>query len=264
MWTEIKSAYRDSAGIAIALPLLFALPVACELIQHFIEYRIGMFAGFEAMEAVGSHPARMGFGQVKILSLILLVYWVSRWLAVQDGATLRVFGDGRSAFLFLGVLAWSVIAGLVQQFGGTLLAPYVPDPTTLLLIGLAFFLVLTAVEIYLTVWKIGAALGNGRLTIPASFRIMAGNFWWSLGYFTIMFLPLMIVHYALNAFAVGRSDAVLWPLLVLDAIEVGYLGLILATTTYVLARRATGRKGLALAPYGPTGSITPSRASVAR
>jgi hypothetical protein len=248
MWTEIKAGYRDSARIAFALPLLFALPAVCELIQHVIEYRIGMFASLHAMEAVGNHPARMGFGQVKILSLILLVYWVSRWLAVQDGAPLRVSGDGRSAYLFLGVIAWTIGGGLAQQFGGTLLSPYVPNPTTLLLIGLAFFLLLTAVEIYLTAWKAGSALGNRRLTIAASFRVMAGNFWWSLGYFVIMFLPLMIVHYALNGFAVGRPDALLWPMLVLDALEVGYLGLVLATVTYVIARRATRRKSVALAP----------------
>ena len=72
MWTEIRRAYGDSARVALALPLLFALPLVAELIQHVIEYRIGLFESFAAMEATGDHSARMGFGQVKILSLILL------------------------------------------------------------------------------------------------------------------------------------------------------------------------------------------------
>lgn len=246
MWTEIKQAYAGSAKVGLAAPLIFVLPFAAELIQHVIEIRIGMFDSIQTMEAAADNGARMGFGMVKILSLILLVYWVSRKLAAMDGTRLRVLGDARSARLFFWVLALAVVMALVQQFGGALLAPHVPEGRTLTIIGFGFFFAATALEIYLTAWKTGAALGNPRLTLPASFRIMHGNFWWSLGYFVVMFLPLMILHYGLNLVAVGRPEAAIWSLMVIDSLVVGYLGIVLAAVVYITARRATARKDVAL------------------
>lgn len=247
MWRFIKQAYRDSARILVALPALFALAAATELIQHVIEQRIGMFDSLEAAQATGDHAARMGFGQVKILSLILLLYWVSRWQAFRDRPERSVLGDRRSAWLFLGVVLVGIALGLVQQFGGALLSPLGFNARTLLAIGLAFFAASVALEIYLTVWKVGAALGNPRLSIPASFRIMRGNFWWSLGFSIVMILPLMAVHYALNIFAIGKPAVTLWAILAADALIVGYLGLVLATTSFLIAQRATQRAGVPLA-----------------
>src|SRR3954467_10577040 len=104
MWSEIKTAYRDSWAVALKYPLLFALPAAAEFAQHVAEYRIGMFASMEGMKAAADNGVRMGFGVVKVLSLFLLVYWVSRALAVLRGAPLRVPGDARSIRLFALVL----------------------------------------------------------------------------------------------------------------------------------------------------------------
>ena len=89
MWSFIKQGYRDSARIMVALPALFGLAVATEFIQRVIEYRIGMFDSLESAEATAGHAARMGFGQVKILSLVLLLYWVSRWQVFRAAASSR-------------------------------------------------------------------------------------------------------------------------------------------------------------------------------
>jgi hypothetical protein len=101
---------------------------------------------------------------------------------------------------------------------------------------------------YLNVWKVGASLGNARLTLTASFRIMHGNFWWSLGYFAIMSLPALALHYALNFLAIGRPPLTLWTLLGCDALTVGYLGIVLMASIYMIASRATARQGEALLP----------------
>ena len=246
MLKYIGEAYRDSARIALALPRLVALPVTTELIQHVIEYRIGMFASLEAMERVGGDAARMGFGQVKILSLVLLVYWVSRWQVFRGRSDRSILGDRRSATLFAGVVVLGVALGLVQQFGGTWLAPFL-NADALMTIGFAFFFLSLALDVCLSAWKVGSALGNARLSIPASFRIIQGNFWWSLGFNVIMMLPLMILHYALNALAVGQPFVLTWAILILDALVVGCLGLVLATATFLIARRAAERAKVGLA-----------------
>ena len=247
MLSQIKRAYADSARIIVALPLLFALPVAAELIQHAIEYSSGMFDSLAAMEAAGDDPARMGFGQVKILALLLLLYWVSRWQVFRGRPDRPVAGDRASALLFLGVVLFGTATAVVQQFGGSWLAPFVRDSGTLMAIGFAAFFLFAALDVWLSVWKVGAALGNPLLSIPASFRIMRGRFWWSFGFTFAMIIPLMVAHYALNAVAVGRPEPLLLAILALDALLVGYLGLVLATTTFLVAERAAGRAGVPLA-----------------
>jgi hypothetical protein len=246
MWTEIKATYAGSAKVALMAPLIFLLPAAAELAQHVAEIRSGMFESLAAMEGAANDSARLGFGVIKILTLILLIYWVNRAMARLDGAQLRLLGDARSARLFAGVLAYAVVMSLVNLFGGGFIAPYLPDQRTLLYIGIAFFLAATALEIWLSVWKAGAALGNEALGIGASFTVMRGNVWWSVGFFVLMFLPLMVVHYGMNFLAVGRSETMVWALMIADCLVVGYLGIVLAATVYMIARRATRRKDVPL------------------
>lgn len=245
MWSLIREGYAQSARLARSLPLLIAFPMMAELTQHIVEYRIGMFTNVAAMRAVAGNADRMGFGQLKVLSLIFLLYWVSRGLAFGRGGAHRVLGDGRSAWLFLWVTVYIFGVGLVQQFGGAFLAPYV-GRKALVAIGFGFFAASVVVDLYLTVWKVGAALGNRALTPRASFGIMHGNFWWSLGYFVIMFAPGLVIHYALNGLAVGRPSTLLWVILVFDALLVGYFGILIAVGNYIIARRAAERKGVSL------------------
>lgn len=245
MWSLIREGYARSARLAGSLPLLVAFPMMAELTQHIVEYRIGMFANVATMRAVAGNADRMGFGQLKVLSLIFLLYWVSRGLAFGRGGARRVLGDAHSAWLFAWVTLYIFGVGLVQQFGGGFIAPYV-GLRTLIAIGFGFFVASLVVDLYLTVWKVGAALGNRALTPRASFGLMRGNFWWSFGYFLIMFAPGLVIHYVLNALAVGRPPALLWAILAVDALLVGYFGILIAVGTYIIARRAAGRKGVAL------------------
>ena len=243
MWTEIRAAYRNSWTVVLTYPLLFALPAAAELAQHVAEYKTGMFASMEGMRSAAENGWRMGFGILKILIIFLLIYWVCRALARLHGARLRVGGDAGSARLFAGVLAWSIGTGMLQLFGGDLLAPVVPNPRALLTLGILLALTLLVCDTYLVAWKVGASLGNKRLTFTASFRIMQGNFWWSLGYFVLMFLPTLALHYALNFLAVGRPPAATWVILGLDALTVGCLGIVLTAAYYAIAHRALSRRG---------------------
>jgi hypothetical protein len=247
MWSDFKRAYADAARLMTALPLVFALPVVAELVQHWVEYRAGMFDSIAGAEAAGDDPARMAFGQIKFLSLLLVPFWITRWFFFRDDPDRPLLGDRRSVMLYIPVLLLSFVLALPQQFGGSLLSTLVPDPGTLMAIGFAYFLATLVLEIYLTIWKVGAALGNSGLTIPASLRIMHGNFWWSFGLYLLAFLPLMILHYGLFGLAVGRSGGLLWTLLVADSLVVGLLALVLPMASVLIARRAAERSGTVLA-----------------
>lgn len=247
MLGEMKTAYRDSWAVALKFPLLFVLPAAAEFAQHVVEQRIGMFVSLEGMKAAADNGLRMGFGILKVFSLFLLIYWVSRAMAVLRGATLRIRGDAHSARLFAMVLGWGLITSIVQLFGADLISPLVSTETSAI-VGAVIGICLLLCDLYLCVWKVGSSLGIKRLGFAASFRVMHGNFWWSLLYFILMFLPAMVLHYLLNLLAVGRPAAAMWTMLGVDALTVGYLGIVLVAATYVMAERALARKGATLLP----------------
>jgi hypothetical protein len=110
-------------------------------------------------------------------------------------------------------------------------------------LGFAYAVAVQVLATFLLAWRVGAALGEPRLTISASFRIMRGNFWWSLGFTLAAALPLMLVHYALAIGAIGRGPVALWTVLAVDSLVVGLLGLTMGAASYRAVRRAMARAG---------------------
>ncbi len=251
MWKAMKEVYASSARFMIAVPLVAAIPVVAELAQHAAEYQAGMYDSFAMAEATAEDPARMGLGYVKMLSLALLGYWVVRFMGLGEDRRRTLALPRTAVLLFAGVLLFEVAFTAVHKLGGEAVTALVPDQRAVLGIGIVSMLLALALGIYLVVWKVGAALGNGRLTIPASFRLMHGNFWWSFAFTLLMMLPLMIAHYALGFGAIGRSPTVAIAMLVFDALLVGYLGAVLVGANYAIARRAAGRAGVTLAADEP-------------
>ena len=83
---SIYGAHRDSLLFLLACPLLAAVPVVVEMIQHVAEVKLGMYDSLAAAKAADAHPLRMAFGFAKTLALALAGYWVVRWMAWRDPA----------------------------------------------------------------------------------------------------------------------------------------------------------------------------------
>ena len=246
MWKAMKEVYGSSWRFMVAVPLVAAIPVVAELAQHAAEYQAGMYDSFAMAEATAADPARMGLGYVKMLSLALLGYWVVRFMGSGEDRRRTVALPRTAVLLFAGVLLFELAFTAVHKLGGEAVTALVADQRVVLGIGLLWLLLALALGVYLVVWKVGAALGNSRLTISASFRLMRGNLWWSFAFTLLMMLPLMIAHYALGLGAIGRPPAVALAMLFFDALLVGYLGTVLVATNYAIARRAADRAGVTL------------------
>lgn len=247
MWKSMKEVYASAWRFMVAVPAIAALPVLAELAQHAAEYQAGMYDSFVMAEATAEHPARMGFGYVKVLALALLGYWVVRFLGLGEDRRLTTALPRTAVLLYAGVLLFDGAFMALNDLGAKAVSALVPDQRLVLGLGTLWLLLSLALGVYLVVWKVGAALGNRRLTIPASFRLMHGNFWWSFAFTLLMMLPLMIAHYALGLGAIGRPEPAVLTMLALDSLLVGYLGAVLIATSYVIARRAVQRAGVELA-----------------
>ena len=241
MIRDLKDAYAGSWRFMLACPILFALPVAVEGIQHGIEYMLGMYQGMDAAQAVEAHPARMMWGYLKASVLALAAYWVIRYLGLGAAQAGRL--DPKAVRLFAPVLLWHLVWGALLLWGGGLLTLAGIEGRTALWIGLSVFLGNFVLETALSAWKVGAAIGNERLTFTRSLKLVGPQLFWGVSFMLAAILPVMIAHYALGIGAIGAPSTWVVPMLVLDSVLVGYLGALIGAATFVVARRATARAG---------------------
>jgi hypothetical protein len=261
MIRDLRDAYAGSWRYMLACPLLFAVPVAVEGVQHGIEYMLGMFEGLDAAQAVETHPARMAWAYLKATVLALSAYWVIRYLALGAAQAGRL--EPKAVRLFAPVMLWHLAWGALLMFGGGLLTAAGIDGRAALWVGLGVFFGNFMLEAALSAWKVGAALGNERLTFTRSLKLIGPRLLPAVGFMLAAILPLMIAHYALGIGAVFAPAGLVIPMLVLDSILVGYLGTLVVAATFMVARRATARAGEELVPAGGGAAAGPASALVA-
>lgn len=240
MFREIKENYALAWRFAATLPLVFALPVAVEGIQHIIEWRIGMFESAAMASAVEDHPARSAWACIKIGTLVLMGWWVWRFLGFAGDRARTMRWDAFAAARYSLVLIFSAAITVLEMQVGALLGGAFESSRHVLLAGVGLMLVAIALELYFAPWKVGAALGRPEASLAASFKAMHGNVAWSFGLTLAMFFPIMILHYALGLLPIVLPPAAGAIFLVLDSLLVGYLAILFPTTVYIITRRATG------------------------
>jgi len=232
--------WRDSVAFLVACPLLALLPVGFELIQHVAEVHVGMYDGVAAARAVQHHPLRMGFGFAKVMMLVIQTYWVTRYLAWRDPA-LAARADPVALRCFAGLLAFNAAVAAIQLF-------VLPQSGPVLLATLLGGQVIGAL---IAAWAAAAPLGNAAIGPRASAAIMVRQLPWTWLFLFAAMLPLMIPHYALGALAILGPKPILWPVLVVDALLVSWLGTVIAASCFHAALRAATRAGVALVPPAP-------------
>lgn len=245
MGQDIKDIYRQALAFAAALPLLFLVPVLAEAAQHIVEVRIGMYDGKAGAIAAANDMARMGWGFLKTLALLLPGYWFVRYMGFGGDARRARAVEMPAALLFLVIFAVQGSIQALTLFGPGMQALGLEGSTGGVALG-AMVLLQIVVSVYLSAWLIAWPLGNTSIGPVRSFGIMAGRFWRSVGYLLAGVIPLMVLHYALGLGAIGRPTALVWAMLTLDTVVVGFLALTMMGSIFVAARHAAERKGVAL------------------
>jgi hypothetical protein len=105
------------------------------------------------------------------------------------------------------------------------------------LVLLAAILVSTLLEIALSAWKTAAATGDASIGFARSIRLTRGHWGFGLGVSAAAILPAMVLHYAFAILAIGRPAAVQALVLAADSLLVGYMGPLMAASTFEIARR---------------------------
>jgi hypothetical protein len=244
----VREAYVRSWRFVRACPLVTAIVVAAEFGQHIIEINLGFYSSMANAAALAEAPQRLAAGHLKVLSIMLLGYGVTRFLGFGDDARKALRLEQPAVRMFAIVVAFELIWILIGLDGGAVLrtigvAPVLAGRITGVLMVFGFLL-----GAFLIPWKVAAPLGNPAIGFVRSLQISWRHLPFALLFGFVPALPVMAVHYALFYGVVGRPPAVIWGAALLDAAVVGYLGALLATTSFLIARHITDRNGIALLP----------------
>ena len=242
---DIRRLYADAGAFALALPVLFSIPVLIEFAQHVVEIRLGLYrAGLSA--AVAADQRRLVLGFAKTLALLLPAYWFVRYMASQRNAPYAKRVERPATTLFAVQFLLRALAQWLALFGppiGTLVGL---DGRTTGYASLIVAIGSSVIGIYFTAWFVSWPLGNVSIGPLRSITVMAGSFWRTVGYVLAGAVPLMLVHYALGYGAIGRSDVIVWLMMTVDALVVGFLALTMAGSGYLAAQTAAERSRVAL------------------
>lgn len=245
MWDDIKLLYARSRAFALALPILFSIPVLIEFAQHVVEIDLGLYRhGLSAAAAVDQRRLALGFA--KILAMLLPGYWFVRYMAFGGDADRAKRIERPAATLFGIQFGLQAIAQWLALFGPPVDVLLDLDPRLSGYVSLAIGIGTAVIGVYLIAWLIAWPLGNARIGPIRSIGLMAGSFWRSVGYIVAGTAPLMAVHYALAYAAMGQPDWLVWPLMAIDAVVVGFLALAGPGASYLAASRAALRGGVTL------------------
>lgn len=243
MWGDLKEIYMRSGRYALLCPLLFLVPVVIEMVQHIVEIQAGMYVNRAGVLAAESDPLRLAIGHVKVIALFLTGYWAARFLVFGDDAAAARRIDPVAVRLFVPVMAWGLFWLIFMQDG-----PHIAraigvggDPAVPMMLG--GFIVSLLFEPLLSAWKTAAAAGNPAIDFVRSIQLVGRIYLRAVIVSLLAMLPLMVAHYALAILAVGSAPTLVWTLMAVDSVLVGYLGVVMVAGSYVIARRAVERGG---------------------
>lgn len=205
-------------------PLVMALVVVPEFLQHVAEIRLGMFDSKAQAIAVANDPTRWAFGYAKIAGLVLTFFAAARfWAAREKGVAWYRLSDiawGRFAlgFLLFGLLP--AVPGLFAAQVGKGVADGIGLALTIALIPALFLL-------------LAGLFGDRTTSVAAMWRRS-----WPWAVLTVLllvlaFMPAQWLHGMNHKWAFGAQPALVWALMIFDSLLVGLLAGLTGTALYL-------------------------------
>jgi len=221
---SIIDLYMRGFALFWLAPLVLALAVIPEFLQHVAEIQLGMFDSRASAQAVADHPLRWGFGYAKIAGLVLTFLAAARFWWVRKRQErwwdLRTLDWGR--FLLGLVLFGSLplLAELIEPFAGTAAK------------DVASWVLTFAAMPFLLLMLAGLFGDRGH-----TFRQMWTRGWPALLILCILvplaFAPAQILHGYNHGWAFGAHPFLVWVLMIFDSLVVGLLAGLTGTALYL-------------------------------
>ncbi len=239
-------AFRDGWRFAAALPLLFAAMIGIEFAQHVVEAGLGFFSPDLAVrKAAAMAPLRMAFGWPKMLIVYALGFFAIRYFVTGDAQT-ALRPSARAIGRYAWVAGYQLLIAAVVIYAAPIVALAGIGKAGVMPLQLAMGLTQQLLEPLFFLWFVNAAMGTDAYGPAASARTTRWLYLWGLVLMFVARLPFNAAHQLLNRWPAGKSPAILWSALALDAVVVGVMVVILAAVQVRIARFIAARRGVAV------------------
>lgn len=237
----IADTYRLGGRTLLAAPLLVAIAVVPEFVQHVVEIRLGMFESLQNFRDLANDPTRWLFGYAKVAGMVVAMLAIARFWAV---------GSVRKTFLIpprdLARLALAIALTVVASLPFDWLAKQELPTAATFAVRFASFLIQAGLTLYVA----AALFGDRSLTLGTAFT----ERWPTALVLTVAalcaFVPAQFLHMANHKLALGQPAAIVWALMAWDALVVGLLASLVGSALWVGYRSGATWRG-----WGPKAEV---------
>lgn len=211
---------RDALWLFRLAPLIPLIAILPEFVQHVWEVNAGMFVSKAAFNAHAMDPERWQFGYFKIAGLVLAILAAARfWAGHRAGQ--RFFDPNAIAWKAFGLalLLNALVTGLTY-FAGQAVPASLKQTADL---------ILTVATLPLLPLLVAPLLGIGDFTLR---RAYTAGWWIALRTALVVaawYAPLQWLHGYDHKLALGQPDALVWALMIWDALLVGLMACVMGT-----------------------------------
>lgn len=230
----IAATYREGGRAFVAAPLLVAIVVVPEALQHVAEIRLGMFDSRDAARVLQNDPTRWAFGYAKVAGFLISILLLARYVAL---GSVRAAMQVRPATLLRVLLAVALTVAAAWPF------EQLQARTTSLPADLALGTVSALIQAGLTLYLVGALLDDRTLSLRAAFAERWPTALVLCLLVAAVFIPCQALHSANHLWALGRPDAVVWALMAFDSLWIGLMAALLGAALAVGHRSRLTWKG---------------------
>ena len=231
--------YRFGGTMVLAAPLLLLIAVLPEFLQHAAEIHIGMFESMSRFRALSSSPLRWSFGYLKVAGFTITIlatarYWavgsIRRTLMVPPAALARVIAGLLIGFAVASPFAWLKTQGL---------APAINIPLQILS---------AVIQGGFLVYVVGALLEEAAVTPKRTMTSLLPAAVVLILLAALAFAPSQALHMANHKLAMGQPAAVVWILMIFDALWVGLFAGLVGSALFVGVRTGLTWRGWTVSP----------------
>lgn len=230
----VGESYRLGLRAWVAAPVIVAVAVVPEFIQHVVEIKLGMFVSVEQFRELANHPNRWLSGYAKIAGMVVALLAIARFWAV---------GSVRQAFLLprrdLIRLALAVVLTIMASLPFDWIAKQNYVPAFKYGAQIVSFLIQAGLMLYVA----SALFGDRTLTLRTAFTQR-----WPTGLVVAIsvlctFLPAQLLHMLNHKLALGQPPVIVWALMIWDSLVVGMIATLVGSALWAAYRSGATWRG---------------------
>ena len=254
VFDQVRQSYCLTARHLLALPLIFALPVLAEALQHLVEFWLGMFASGDGIEPGRETMVRMGFGGLKVIAILFSMIVMARYFLHDLNPTKALhFSKTSRAAIVISVLFTIALAIILTFSGPSIVAlakehlPFIP-PSICQFLPILVLLAATYPFQKKTYAIMAAILDDTPLGTAQSEEASRAWIWDSWLTLLVAVAPAMVLHYYLNSRAIDAPPSIQLALLAVDCGVVGIMAVLIASATFCTYQDAKRARAIHLKP----------------